>query len=144
MATDSLNGGVPQRTFHLPRQDQVTVFGRLPGSDQEGTRRGVANGISGSACMVNLITVPPGQRGPKRTFNAEHIVYQVTGKTTWLVEDEQFTLEPGDLLFVPPNRAYAIVNSGGEDGAFLDIAASAGVWPPTISYESGDVVSSET
>jgi quercetin dioxygenase-like cupin family protein len=143
MAADTLNGGVPEGAFHLPRGDQVTIFGRLPGSDQEGTRRGVANGISATACMVNLITVPPGQGSPERSFNAEHVAYQVTGTTTWIVEGEHFTLNAGDLFFIPANRRYAIRNDGATDGAFLDIAASAGVWPPTISYADGQAVGSQ-
>jgi quercetin dioxygenase-like cupin family protein len=144
MMADSLNGGVPEGTLHLRRNDQVTVYGRLPGSDQEGTRRGVANGVLASACMVNLITMPPAQRGPERSFNAEHVAYQVTGTTTWVVEGERFTIEPGDLLFIPADRRYWIMNEGAEEGSFLDIAASAGVWPPTISYTDGAVVNAES
>lgn len=132
--TDSYQSRIPQTTVHLRAADQVTEFGRLPGSDQEGTRRGVANGISATACMVNLLTIPPAQGSPERTFNAEHVAYQVSGTTTWIVERTRYTLEPGDMLFIPADRSYSIVNEGSEDGRFLDIAASSGTWPPTISY----------
>jgi quercetin dioxygenase-like cupin family protein len=135
-----LNGGVPQETVLLKADDQMTVYGRLPGSDQEGTRRGVANGMSGSLCMVNRITFPPGQGSPPRTFNAEHIAYHVTGITTWTVEGTAYRGEPGDLLFIPAGRPYSIMNEGDQEASFLDIAASAGVWPPTISYTDDTVV----
>ena len=132
--TDRYESSIPQTTMHLRAADQVTVFGRLPGSDEEGSRRGVANGFSATACMVNLLTIPPAQGSPERTFNAEHVAYQVSGTTTWIVDGARYTLEPGDMLFIPADRRYSIVNEGSEDGRFLDIASSAGVWPPTISY----------
>jgi quercetin dioxygenase-like cupin family protein len=134
VAIQNPNPGVSDETYLLSADDQVTVYGRLPGSDQEGTRRGVANGVAATACMVNLITMPSGQRGPERSFNAEHVAYGVTGATTWVVDGARFTLEPAGLLFIPADRSYWIANEGPDEASFLDIAASAGVWPPTITY----------
>jgi quercetin dioxygenase-like cupin family protein len=140
---DSTAGHVPREVVHLAKEDQVMRFDVLPGGEVEGSRRGVANGIRGTSCMVNLLTILGGQRSPTRSFTAEHVVYQVAGRSNWEVGEVTYTLSEGDLLFIPANCSYAISNDDQGPGFFLDIATSAGQWPPQIAYEGGEVQNRE-
>ena len=45
-----------------------------------------------------------------------------------------FVLEPQDLLFIPAHVSYRFANVGRNDACFLDVAAKAEIWPPTITY----------
>ena len=45
-----------------------------------------------------------------------------------------FVLEPQDLLFIPAHVSYRFANVGREDAFFIDVAAKAETWPPTITY----------
>lgn len=137
-------GGVtPPAGPLLIRSDQQTLrFGVLPDSDVEGTRRAVANGVAGTACMVNMLAMPPGQASPQRSFNGEHIVFQLDGSSTWVVDGVEHVLQPRDLLFIPADRPYSVRNDGDVDASFLDVAGKVDAWPPSMSYDDGTTVAS--
>ena len=128
---------VPTDAMVVKAEDQIVRSDLLPGGDTEGTRRGVANGFAGTACMVNVLEMPVGQSSPMRRFSGEHIVYQLVGSVVWVVDGVDHRIDPGDMLFVPVHRAYSFRNVGDVDARFIDIAGKVEEWPPAMSYDDG-------
>ena len=128
---------VPTETMVVRADDQIVRYDLLPGGDVEGTRRGVANGLAGTACMVNVLEMPVGQSSQLRKFSGEHIVYQLEGSVVWQVDGIDHRIDPGDMLFVPVDRAYSFRNVGGATARFIDIAGKVDEWPPAMSYDDG-------
>jgi len=133
---------VPTEPLLVPAADQVVRYNLLPDGDVEGTRRGVANGLAGASCMVNVLEMPPHQASPTRRFNGEHIVFQLSGTVIWTVDGVDYPLSAGDMLFVPVDRPYSFRNVGDELGRFVDIAGKVEDWPPSMFYADGRQVAS--
>ena len=133
---------VPTEPLLVTAAEQVVRYNLLPDGDVEGTRRGVANGLAGASCMVNVLEMPPRQASPTRRFNGEHIVYQLSGTVIWNVDGVDYALNAGDMLFVPADCPYSFRNDGEVLGRFVDIAGKVDEWPPSMSYEDGRRVDS--
>jgi quercetin dioxygenase-like cupin family protein len=128
------------RAVHLRRADLRVRWDLLPGGTDFGTIRGAYNGIEATNCMANLIVVPFGQHSPVHTFDGEHVVHHVAGRVEWDTQVGTYVLEPGDLFFLAADVEYAYTNIGSDDAYFLDVAARAEAWPPTIHYKDGSTV----
>ena len=101
---------VPRGPLHLRAAEQIIRYDVLPGGDVEGTRRGVANGIAATSTMVNVLEMPPGQSSPQRQFTGDHVIFQLAGTAEWNVEGVLYQVEPGDILFFPPDTTYSFAN----------------------------------
>ena len=124
----------PEEPVLLKRQDMRLRWNHAPGGPSFGRLRGSYNGIEGSTCLVNILVLPFGQSSPHIRFDAEHVVCQLEGRVEWATEAGTFVLEPQDLLFIPAHVSYRFANVGRNDACFLDVAAKAEIWPPTITY----------
>jgi mannose-6-phosphate isomerase-like protein (cupin superfamily) len=118
----------------LLKREDMRLRWNQTGGPAFGRLRGSYNGIEGSACLVNILVLPFGQSSPNIRFDAEHVVCQLEGRVEWATEAGTFLLEPQDLLFIPAHVAYRFTNVGRKDAYFLDVAAKAETWPPTITY----------
>ena len=125
---------VPQEPVLLKRQDMRLRWNHAQGGPAFGHLRGSYNGIEGSTCLVNILVLPFGQSSPHIRFDAEHVVCQLEGQVEWVTDAGTFLLEPQDLLFIPAHVSYRFANVGRNDAYFLDVAAKAEIWPPTITY----------
>ena len=133
---------VPLEPLHVPNDQQQMRYEVLPGGDEEGTRRAVANGIATSSTMVNRLEMPPGQSSPPRRFTGDHVIYHLEGTIEWNVDGVSYRLRPGDLLFIPPNVPYSFSNPGDDIGRFIDVAGRVDDWPPRMLYADGTEISS--
>ncbi len=135
---------VPDGPLFLKAAQQVIRYDVLPGGEVEGTRRGVANGVATTSTMVNVLEMPPGQSSPKRQFTGDHTIYHLAGTGEWDVEGTVYVLEPGDILFFPPDTTYSFANRGDVPMRFIDCAGRVDDWPPRMKYEDGTEISSGT
>jgi uncharacterized RmlC-like cupin family protein len=103
-----------------------------PGPDRD-VPRGVVGGAeisqatAGAANIyMGLFRVPPGARSrPHYHDGCESAVYMLAGKL--LVKwgdhlEQEVTLEPGDLVYVPPRETHVLENPSGTDPAEYVVA----------------------
>jgi mannose-6-phosphate isomerase-like protein (cupin superfamily) len=83
-----------------------------------------ATGID--SCMVLFSRVPPGHHGPKlHTHAADQLYYIVKGSMKVQLGTEVFTVEPGNLVFIPEGTPHCNWNDGTEDELHLEVFAPA-------------------
>jgi mannose-6-phosphate isomerase-like protein (cupin superfamily) len=78
------------------------------------------------SCMVLFSRVPPGHHGPKlHTHAADQLYYIVKGSMKVQLGTEVFTVEPGNLVFIPEGTPHCNWNDGTEDELHLEVFAPA-------------------
>ncbi len=65
---------------------------------------------------LRVIEVAPGGHTPDHTHPFEHENFIMEGTGRVQIDGEWFEVEPGDVVFVPPNSQHTYVNGG--DGPF--------------------------
>lgn len=56
--------------------------------------------------VMRHFAVEPGGRTPLHKHEWEHEVYVLEGEGFVRHEDQEYTIRPGDAIFVPPNRLH--------------------------------------
>ena len=62
--------------------------------------------IGTPAFMMRHFTVEPGGHTPLHKHDWEHEVYVLEGEGLVRHEDREYTIRPGDAIFVPPNQLH--------------------------------------
>lgn len=64
-------------------------------------------------------TVEPGGHTPRHAHNYEHEVFVLAGSARVEHDGEFHDVQPGDVLFVEPNKTHQFVNTGSDNFQFL-------------------------
>ena len=103
-----------------------------PGPDRE-VPRGVVGGsevsqstTGASNIYMGVFRVPPGARSrPHYHENCESALYMLSGSIEIRWGDhleDRVTVEPGDMLYVPPRQTHVVVNRSGTEPAEYVVA----------------------
>lgn len=68
---------------------------------------------------LRMIEIEPGGNSPQHGHPFEHENFVVEGKGRVLIEGKWHDLQPGDVVFVPPNVEHQYVNAGDTTFRFL-------------------------
>ena len=68
-------------------------------------------------------THPGGMVPEHRHDNEEEVMFFISGKGTFITDDEEIPLEPGVCVYNPPGEMHKIVNTGDKDLEFIWIYA---------------------
>jgi quercetin dioxygenase-like cupin family protein len=68
---------------------------------------------------IRRFTLEPGAAVPKHTNTVEHEQYVLEGEYVVGIEDEEYTVEPGDAVLIPAGTVHWYRNESDEPGAFL-------------------------
>ncbi len=68
---------------------------------------------------LRLIEVMPGGHTPRHTHPFEHENFVLEGKGRVMIDGEWHSVEPGSVVFVPPDVEHTYVNEGTEPFKFL-------------------------
>lgn len=71
--------------------------------------------------ILRRFIIEPGGIIPKHTNTVEHEQYILRGKACVSINMDVFTVEAGDVVFIPAGAAHWYVNNGQEDFEFLCI-----------------------
>lgn len=87
----------------------------------DGLRRGVLISDEHGApnFAIRRFELDPGAEVPKHTNAVEHEQYVLAGTYTVGIENEEYTLEPGDSLLIPSGVVHWYRNDSDTTGAFL-------------------------
>lgn len=78
--------------------------------------------ITGAQLSLALFRFEKGQVGPKHVHEKEdEIYYCLRGKGTVTIDDEEYVLEEGCALYIPPKAYHETKNIGDDDFEFLGI-----------------------
>lgn len=88
---------------------------------ENGLKRGVLVSEEHGApnFAIRRFELEPGTDVPKHTNAVEHEQYVLSGTYTVGIEDEEYTLEPGDSLLIPSGVVHWYRNDSDTTGAFL-------------------------
>jgi quercetin dioxygenase-like cupin family protein len=106
------------------RADDVTYE---PVDAAEGLSKGVLVGEADGApnLAIRRFTLAPGATVPKHTNEIEHEQYVLEGEYVVGIggsadgDGEEYTVGPGDSLFIPAGTVHWYRNEGDEPGAFI-------------------------
>ncbi len=87
----------------------------------DGLRKGVLIDETDGApnFAIRRFVLEPGTSVPKHTNAVEHEQYVLEGTYTVGIDDEEYTVSPGDALLIPAGTVHWYRNDGDEPGAFL-------------------------
>jgi quercetin dioxygenase-like cupin family protein len=87
----------------------------------DGMAKGVLIGEAHGApnLTIRRFTLEPGATVPKHTNDIEHEQYVLAGEYVVGIDDEEYTVEPGDSLLIPAGTVHWYRNEGDEPGAFI-------------------------
>ncbi len=51
----------------------------------------------------------------------EHEQYVLKGRYTIIIDDKEYTVKEGDVIYIPPGTVHGYINDSGEDAEFLCI-----------------------
>ena len=87
----------------------------------DGLAKGVLVGEAHGASNLALrrFILDPGATVPKHTNEIEHEQYVLAGEYVVGIDDEEYTVSPGDSLFIPAGTVHWYRNAGDEPGAFI-------------------------
>jgi quercetin dioxygenase-like cupin family protein len=87
----------------------------------EGLEKGVLIGPEDDAPNFALrrFTLAPGAEVPRHTNAIEHEQYVLEGEYVVGIEEETYTVEPGDSLLIPAETVHWYRNDGDTTAAFL-------------------------
>ncbi len=68
---------------------------------------------------MRQFTVEPGGSTPHHTHPWEHEVYVLSGSGVVFGEGGKEAVNPGDVVYMPPDEEHQFRNTGGEDLVFL-------------------------
>jgi quercetin dioxygenase-like cupin family protein len=87
----------------------------------DGLARGVLidEGDSAPNFAIRRFTLAPGSAVPKHTNEVEHEQYVLAGEYVVGIGDEEYTVSPGDSLFIPAGTVHWYRNESDQEGAFI-------------------------
>ena len=88
---------------------------------EDGLRKGVLVGPDDGApnFAIRRFVLEPGTEVPKHTNAVEHEQYVLEGEYVVGIDDEEYTIGPGDSLYIPAGTVHWYRNEGDEPGAFV-------------------------
>ena len=88
---------------------------------EDGLRKGVLVGPDDGTpnFAIRRFVLEPGTAVPKHTNAVEHEQYVLEGEYVVGIDDEEYTIGPGDSLFIPAGTVHWYRNEGDEPGAFV-------------------------
>jgi mannose-6-phosphate isomerase-like protein (cupin superfamily) len=72
---------------------------------------------------ISLLCMRPGQEITTHTHHGNHVWTVIEGKGEFLSGKERRTIEPGQIVIVPPYEDHGIRNASGEDLVIASITA---------------------
>jgi len=69
--------------------------------------------------FMRMFRVPPGTEIPEHSHDWEHEIFVLEGKGVVRCEGEEVEVEPGYVVFIPPNLKHSYKNTGDSDWRFL-------------------------
>ncbi len=103
-----------------PTDDRETPRGVLGGAEISQASAGASN------LYMGVFRVPPGSRSrPHYHEHCESAVYMISGtlRVRWGERlEEELSLEPGDLVYVPPRETHVLENASATDPAEYVVA----------------------
>jgi quercetin dioxygenase-like cupin family protein len=87
----------------------------------DGLARGVLidEGDGAPNFAIRRFTLAPGSAVPKHTNEVEHEQYVLAGEYVVGIGDEEYTVSPGDSLFIPAGTVHWYRNESDQEGAFI-------------------------
>ncbi|MFW6045982.1 MAG: cupin domain-containing protein [Natronomonas sp.] len=87
----------------------------------DGLSKGVLVGPTHGApnFAIRRFVLEPGASVPKHTNEIEHEQYVIDGEYVVGIDDETYTVEAGDSLFIPGGTVHWYRNDSDEPGSFL-------------------------
>lgn len=101
-------------------------WNKLPSAT--GMRQGSSRqAICGDLMSAVRVTTAPGTTFDRQTHwhDNEQMLIMVSGQATLLVDDKEFEVFPGDLVFFPPGSRHAAVGVGPEGAVYYELFAPA-------------------
>ena len=95
-----------------------------------------ASALSGETTHHSLahITIPPGKSCALHFHKISEETYYILNGEGWMrIDQEEFSLHPGQACLIEPGENHQIFNRGQVDLEFLAVCAPA--WVPEDSYE---------
>ena len=68
---------------------------------------------------MRCFTIQPGGSMPLHTNLVEHEQFVLEGSAKVVIGEETYTVEPGNVVFIPAGAAHTYVNNGSEPFRFL-------------------------
>lgn len=87
----------------------------------EGLQKAVLIGESDGAPNFTLrkFVLEPGTKVPRHTNKLEHEQYILEGEFIVGIDDEEYTVAPGDSLLIPAGTVHWYRNEAGKEAAFI-------------------------
>jgi quercetin dioxygenase-like cupin family protein len=128
----------PDANVRLNPAEETIQAGRT------GIRFLVTGADSNGSVALFEVTIPAGvglPAPPHSHDGYEETIYGVAGVSTWTVDGEPLTVEPGQALCIPRGAVHAFMNHGDVDARVL-ATVSPGVLGPAYFREMAAVVAS--
>lgn len=108
-------------TMTSPRVRRADEVDYEPVDAAEGLRKGVLIAAEHGApnFAIRRFTLEPGAAVPRHTNEVEHEQYVLSGEYVVGIDDEEYTVGPGDSMLIPAGTVHWYRNDSEEPGAFL-------------------------
>ena len=104
-----------------PRVRRAGEIDYVPVDTADGLRKGVLISEEHGApnFAIRRFTLEPGAEVPKHTNAVEHEQYVLSGEYVVGIDDEEYTVGPGDSMLIPAGVPHWYRNDSDEPGAFV-------------------------
>ncbi len=97
---------IPYQHKTLTRKNERQKFNL---GDPDRNYENLAPGFTNGTINACIIYGPPGYRSEKFSHEGEEFVYQIKGRVTHIIEDEEYEIGPGDTLHFDSRRTHSSV-----------------------------------
>lgn len=115
-------------------REQWAPHWNAPKASVPGHMRGIARGLEGTNFAAGMVYIPVGQMTPDHYYTGEHLIFQLSGSTRFVINEEEIIIRPHDLIFIPANVTYRYGSVGLEASTFVNILGRVDEWPATSHY----------
>ena len=84
--------------------------------------------------LAHVVLQPKTTSSPHYHNTSEETYYVLRGKARMIIDNNEFTLSPGEACLIMPGETHQIFNDGNKDLEFLAICAPA--WTPEDSFSA--------
>ena len=121
-AADSSQAQTDRKPILRPWDEyRHTLTWKSTASQAWGFRAGLYEPIQSSQLQAHVVWLPGGHAAPVHRASTDLILVQLTGELDLIFREVPRRVRPCDMLVIPANTPYALINSGFDDTMFFAV-----------------------